>query len=126
MASKSTGSRKRSSTGGRPTPGGGRVTPKGGHHPRHEVRPTPRHDHDDAGEATDWSAASSRYTAPHSSGPKASPPWWPVLLFGLLGVGILLIVLDYTGALPGTPNNWMLLPAVACIAGGLVAAMSYR
>lgn len=117
MASKSTRSNKK--TGGRPTPGGGRVTPKGGHqaHRRSHAKPT-----DD----TDWSAETSRYTAPIPAGVKESPAWWPVLMFGLIGLGILLIVLDYSGLLPGTPNNWMLLPALLCIAGGLFAAMSYR
>ncbi len=49
-----------------------------------------------------------------------------MVIFGLLGIGVVLIVLDYVGVLPGTPNNWLLLPAVACIAGGLFAAMGYR
>lgn len=118
MASKSTRSKKRT-TGGRPTPGSGRVTPKGGHR-------APRQSHSHPDEPTDWAAETSRYTAPAPSGAKASPPWWPVLLFGLLGLGIVLIIVNYAGLLPGTPNNWMLLPALACIAGGLFAAMSYR
>ena len=125
MASKTTGSRKKSSTGGRPRPSSGRVTPKGG-----QVRHRDAHGsgakHGGKGEATDWSETSGRYTPPTRSNVKASPAWWPILIFGLLGIGILLIVLDYTGLLPGTPNNWMLLPALACIAGGLIAAMSYR
>lgn len=117
MASKSTRSRRK--TGGRPTASGGRVTPKGG-------RRAPRQSHAKVGDDIDWSAETSRYTAPAPSGAKESPAWWPVLMFGLIGIGIVLIVVDYAGLLPGTPNNWMLLPAMVCIAGGLFAAMSYR
>ncbi len=104
---------------GRPTPGGGRVTPKGGHRAHRSSRAK-------AGKESEWSGESSRYTAPTPSGAKSSPAWWPVLLFGLLGLGILIIVLDYAGVLPGTPNNWLLIPALVCIAGGLFAAMGYH
>ncbi|HET8931290.1 MAG TPA: cell division protein CrgA [Acidimicrobiales bacterium] len=117
MASKSTRSRKK--TSGRPTPSGGRVTPKGGHRAHRQSHAKPDDD-------TDWSAETSRYTAPTPASAKESPAWWPVLMFGLIGLGILLIVVDYAGLLPGTPNNWMLVPALLCIAGGLFAAMSYR
>lgn len=111
--------KKRGPKGGRPTPGGGRVTPKGGgRHRRHE-RST------DSG-STDWAAESARYTAPIPAGAGSSPTWWPALMFGLMGLGILLIILNYAGVLPGAPNNWMLIPAIVCIGGGLFAAMSYR
>lgn len=106
--------------GGRPRPGGGRVTPKGGH--RSETRDRPR----DRDGTTDWAAESARYTAPTPAELGSSPTWWPALMFGLMGLGMLLIIANYTGMLPGTPNNWMLLPAVACIGGGLFAAMNYR
>ncbi len=95
------------------------MTPKGGHRAR-------RQSHARSDAETDWSGETSRYTAPTPSGAKASPSWWPVLMFGLLGIGILLIIVDYAGLLPGTPNNWMLVPAMVCIAAGLFAAMSYR
>lgn len=111
---------KKGPRGGRPRPTGGRVTPKGGARPpRHERSPEPDG-------TTDWAAETARYTAPASAGAGPSPTWWPVLMFGLIGLGMLLIILNYAGLLPGTPNNWMLLPAVFCIGGGLFAAMSYR
>ncbi len=119
MASKSSRANRKRSRGGRPKPSGGRVTPKGGHR-------APRQSHGSADEPTDWAAETSRYTAPRPAGAGESPSWWPILLFGLLGLGILLIIVNYAGLLPGTPNNWMLLPALVCIAGGLFAAMSYR
>lgn len=111
MAQKSTQSRKGRS-------GGGRVTPKGGPTRAGSPRSKVHHDEDDH--------ASSRYTPPTPRGAKSSPPWWPVLLFGLLGLGMLIIIVNYLGVLPGTPNNWSLLPALALITGGMVAAMNYR
>lgn len=115
MAQKSTKSRKGRS-------GGGRVTPKGGASAaRRSGSPRSSTPHDKVEEHT-----SSRYTPPIPRSARSSPPWWPVLLFGLLGLGMLIIILDYSGVLPGTPNNWMLLPALACISGGLFAAMNYR
>jgi hypothetical protein len=115
MAQKSTKARK-----GRG--GGGRVTPKGGHTgAKRSGSPRSSVGHDKFDEHT-----SSRYTPPTPRSAKSSPPWWPVLLFGLLGLGMLIIILDYTGLLPGTPNNWLLLPALVCISGGLLAAMNYR
>lgn len=119
MARRSTASKHKGPSGGRPRPSGGRVTPKGGARPEPRRAKTP-------GDETDWEAERERYVAAARSGNKASPTWWPVLMFGLLGLGILLIVLDYTGLLPGTPNNWMLIPAILCLGGGLFAAMSYR
>lgn len=118
MATRSTGTKGKKSTGGRPTPGGGRVTPKGG------ARRVDRSSSSPEG-STDWDAERRRF-AGAAKGHRASPRWWPILLFGLLAVGIALIVLDYAGVLPGSPNNWLLVPAIVCIAGGLVAAMAYR
>ena len=44
-----------------------------------------------------------RYTAPTGAARRApSPRWVPVLMFALWGVGLLLIVLNYMGLLPGT------------------------
>ncbi len=109
MASK--GSKARSGRGS-----GGRVTPKGG-----MQRAPSSHTRGHAAEE-----ASSRYTPPIPVGADESPRWVPMVMFGLLGLGMLLIILNYSGALPGTPNNWMLLPALGCFAGGLIAAMNYR
>lgn len=111
--------KKKGPKGGRPTPSGGRVTPKGGHR-------RVRREHSRDSESTDWTAETARYTAPTPSGAGSSPTWWPILMFGLMGIGMLLIIGNYAGLLPGTPNNWMLLPAILSIGGGLFAAMSYR
>jgi hypothetical protein len=89
-------------------PGGGRVTPKasggrgdGPHHP----------------------GASTRYTPPVPLEQKISAPWVAPLMFALLGLGVLVIVLNYLGVLlPGATDNWYLLVGLALILGGIVTA----
>jgi hypothetical protein len=55
-----------------------------------------------------------------------SPAWLPVVMFALLGIGILVILLNYVSVLPGAPTNWYLLGGLAAILGGIVAATQYR
>jgi LPXTG-motif cell wall-anchored protein len=64
-----------------------------------------------------------------------SPPWVPVLMFTLLGVGLVLIFLNYLGLLPALwwentgdsdTSNWWLLIGLASILGGIVTATQYR
>jgi uncharacterized membrane protein len=55
-----------------------------------------------------------------------SPAWLPVVMFALLGVGILVILLNYLSVLPGAPTNWYLLAGLAAILGGILAATQYR
>ena len=51
--------------------------------------------------------------------------WVPVLMFSLLGVGALLIILNYVGAL-GSVNNAWLVVGLAFILGGIITATQYR
>lgn len=87
---------------------GGRVTPKGGAQPT--VRPDP----------------SSRYTPPVPKEYKVSPPWVPVLMFTLLGLGLAVIFLNYLGVLPGETKNSYLLLGLGFILGGIMTATQYR
>jgi hypothetical protein len=89
---------------------GGRITPKGG--------PTraPK-----SAEPT----ASARYTPPIPREVKVSPIWVPVLMFVLLGVGTLVILVNYTGVVWST-NNWVLLGGLAAILGGIITATQYH
>lgn len=89
---------------------GGRTTPKGGHHPG---RPS---------SATE----SGRYTPPIPREQKVSPIWVPILMFGLLALGTLVIVLNYMDLLPGDANNWNLLIGLGLITGGFVVATNYH
>lgn len=73
------------------------------------------------------STASSRYTPPVPRSVKVSPPWVPVVMFGLLAVGVVVIFLNYVGVvLPGATNNWYLVGGLLGILGGIVAATQYR
>jgi hypothetical protein len=55
--------------------------------------------------------------------------WVPVLMFGLLLAGALMIVLNYLGLLPtdsGEASNWWLLGGLGLISLGFVTATQYR
>ena len=43
----------------------------------------------------------------------------------LLGLGALVIVLNYAGAF-GEPDNWRLVVGLAAILGGIITATNYR
>ena len=87
---------------------GGRVTPKGTGSPA--ARPEP----------------SSRYTPPIPRSQKVSPPWVPVLMFALLGLGMLVILLNYVEVLPGGTKNAYLLMGLGSILGGIITATQYH
>lgn len=87
---------------------GGRVTPKGG--PTQANRPEP----------------SSRYTPPIPPELKVSPPWVPVVMFALLGIGLVVIFCNYLGVLPGGTKNSYLLVGLGAILGGIITATQYR
>ena len=70
--------------------------------------------------------ASGRYTPPAVRSQKVSPRWVPVLMFALLGLGVLTIILNYLGVLPGSSDNRYLLAGLAAITGGFVTATQYR
>ena len=72
------------------------------------------------------SQASSRYTPPIPKAAKVSPPWVPVLMFTLLGLGGLLILLNYLALLPGATSNWYLFGGLGLILAGILTATQYR
>jgi hypothetical protein len=55
-----------------------------------------------------------------------SPIWVPILMFSLLGLGIVTIFLNYTGTLPGAPSNVFLLGGLGLILAGIITATQYR
>jgi hypothetical protein len=87
---------------------GGRVTPKG---------TKPSHG---------GPAASTRYTPPIPREQKVSPRWVPVLMFTLLGLGLVVIFLNYLELLPGAMSNAYLGLGLAAICGGIITATQYR
>ena len=54
-----------------------------------------------------------------------SPPWVPVLMFALFGLGIATILLNYVGSFWDT-NNGILLLGLGMILGGIITATEYR
>ena len=87
---------------------GGRVTPKGG--ASSGSRPDP----------------SSRYTPPVPKEYKVSPWYVPVLMFGFLAIGLIVIFLNYLGVLPGDTKNSYLLVGLGFILAGIMTATQYR
>ena len=87
---------------------GGRVTPKGGA---------------SSGSRPD---ASSRYTPPVPKEYKVSPWYIPVLMFGFLAIGLIVIFLNYLGVLPGDTKNSYLLVGLGFILAGIMTATQYR
>ena len=89
---------------------GGRVTPKGGpSRTQKATEPTP----------------SARYTPPIPRDVRISPIWVPILMFVFLGVGTLVILINYTGAVWDT-SNWVLLGGLGAILAGIVTATQYH
>ena len=70
--------------------------------------------------------SSGRYTAPIPKEYKVSAPWVPIVMFALLIVGMLLIVVNYLGLLPGGAKNTYLLVGLGLITGGFITATRYR
>jgi hypothetical protein len=86
---------------------GGRVTPKG---------TTP----------SDRPVRSTRYTPPTPTTQGPSPMWVPILMFTLLGIGVVLIFLNYLDVLPGGTSNAYLGIGLGAICGGIIVATQYR
>ncbi len=73
--------------------------------------------------------AKGRYTAPVPASKKGpSPRWVPVLMFAFWGIGLLMIILNYMGVLPGSTdgNGWYLVAGLGLILAGIVTATQYR
>ena len=57
---------------------------------------------------------------------KVSPRWVPVAMFGLLGLGSVLIVVNYLGVLPGGTSNSYLLIGLVLILASIITATQWR
>jgi len=69
---------------------------------------------------------SGRYTPPTPRSKKVSPPWVPALMFTCLLVGVVVIVVNYLGVLPGGTQNLYLLIGLGLITLGFLTATQYR
>jgi predicted membrane channel-forming protein YqfA (hemolysin III family) len=72
------------------------------------------------------SQASARYTPPTPEYAKHSPPWLPVLMFVLLGLGAVVILFYYLGFVPGGRSYWYVVTGLALIMGGLFTATKWH
>ena len=52
--------------------------------------------------------------------------WVPILMFGLLGLGSLMIVLNYVSLLPGGISNWYLVGGLGLILAGIITATQFH
>lgn len=92
----------------------GRVTPKGGAARLRATEPAGR-------------PAGGRYTAPAPQEWAVGSPWWvPALMLAFFGVGVVGIVLNYLGLLPGGASNLYLVIGLVLIVCGFVTATQYR
>jgi len=70
--------------------------------------------------------SSGRYTPPIPREVKVSPRWVPVVMLALLGLGALVILLNYLDVLPGGAKNIYLLVGLLSITAGFVTATRWR
>lgn len=71
--------------------------------------------------------SSGRYTPPIPREYKVSPRWVPVTMFALLGLGMIVIIINYLNLLPGEdPSNWYLLAGLGLITAGFIVATRWR
>ncbi len=74
-------------------------------------------------------APSGRYTPPVPKEWRESPKWIPILMFTFLGLGSLLIILNYTPLMdkaPGGPSNWYLLGGLGLVTLGFITATRWE
>lgn len=55
-----------------------------------------------------------------------SPTWYVVIMWGLMAVGILVILINYMGLLPGGTSNMYLVTGLLGIAIGFAMTLNYR
>ena len=68
----------------------------------------------------------SRYTPPIPRELKVSSIWVPIIMFTLLGLGVLVIIANYLGLVPGDTSNWYLLAGLGLILAGIITATQYH
>ena len=67
---------------------------------------------------------SHKPTALDEKGP--SPTWYVALMFGLMALGVIIILLNYLGVLPGGTGNKYLIGGLVGIGIGFSMTMNYR
>jgi hypothetical protein len=78
------------------------------------------------GRATPRQTKGVRYTPPVAKNVKKSPRWMGPLILVLFLLGVVVVILNYAGLLPGGVNNLWLVGAIGAIFVGLLFATRYR
>ena len=68
----------------------------------------------------------SRYTPPPAKKAPPSPLWYAVAITTLLVLGLLVVVTNYLGILPGEAENRYLILGLVLISSGFMMATGYR
>jgi hypothetical protein len=76
--------------------------------------------------AASGSVQSNRYTPPIDRSQKTSPRWLGVLIIAMFALGVLIVILNYAGLLPGGVDNAWLIAAIGAIFVGLLLATRYH
>lgn len=71
-------------------------------------------------------ATSGRYTPPIPKSYKESPRWVPVVMLTFLALGMLVIIFNYLGLVPGETSNTYLAIGLGLITAGFVIATQWR
>jgi len=72
------------------------------------------------------SVKSSRYTPPVPKNVRTSPRWMGIAIIVLFLLGVLIVIFNYAGLLPGGVDNLWLIAAIAAIFAGLIVATRYH
>jgi hypothetical protein len=64
--------------------------------------------------------------APPAKEREPSPRWYAAVMFSLIAAGVLVIVINYLGLLPGGHNHNYIYLGAGGVAAGLVMALHYR
>jgi hypothetical protein len=67
---------------------------------------------------------SHKPTALDEKGP--SPTWYVAIMFGLMALGVVIILLNYMGVFGGTADNKFLITGLIGIGVGFSMTMNYR
>jgi hypothetical protein len=78
------------------------------------------------GSGASGSVQSNRYTPPIDRSQKVSPRWFGILIIAMFALGVLIVILNYAGLLPGGVNNAWLIGAIGAIFVGLLLATRYH
>src|SRR5690242_21883576 len=68
----------------------------------------------------------SRYTPPPPKKAPPSPLWYGIAITTLLALGLLVVVTNYIGLLPGEAENRYLIVGLVLISGGVMMATGYH